>query len=99
MLGQSKHGDHDGKVSFRSEGPMALETAMAWSFKRRGFTPSCRSCEPDTRPAAELRPSNAPLKVLRGLFEDTQYPFCMGLGPSNDAGKICAQKQCTYTIM
>ena len=66
MLGQSCMAITMARLVFRSEGPMALETAMAWSFKRRGFTPSCRSCEPDTRPAAELRPSNAPLKVLRG---------------------------------
>ena len=53
---------------FRFEGPMALETAMAWPFKRRGFKPSCRSCElePGTRPAAELGSSQVPLKVIRG---------------------------------
>ena len=34
MLGQSCMAITMARLVFRSEGPMALETAMAWSFKR-----------------------------------------------------------------
>ena len=67
MLGQSFMAMKMARLVFRSEGPMALETAMAWSLKRRGsHLRVAQDCEPDTRPAAELRPPKAPLKVLRG---------------------------------
>ena len=36
MLGQSCMAITMARLVFRSEGPMALETAMAWSFKSEG---------------------------------------------------------------
>ena len=77
MLRKSMHNDHDAATMvrsiFRSKGSMSLETTMARPFKRRGFTPSRRSCERDTRPAAELGPSKASLKVLRGALLANLY--------------------------
>ena len=97
MLGQSMHGHHDGKVRFSIRGLDGPRNSHGMVIKKARFTPSRRSCELDTRPAAELGPSKAPLKVLRG--PPIPILFCMVIGPSNDAGEICAQKQCTYTIM
>ena len=66
MLGQSMHGYHDGKVGFSIRGLDGTRNSHGMVIKKGRFTPSRRSCEPDTRPAAELGPSKAPLKVLRG---------------------------------
>ena len=66
ILGQSMHGDHDGKVGFSIRGPdgprnshgMVFQKARVHTFVSLKITsPILR------RPAAELRPSNAPLKV------------------------------------
>ena len=66
MLGQSMRGDHGGKVGFSFRGPDGPRNSHGMIFKKARFAPSRRSCELDTRPAAELGPSKAPLKVLRG---------------------------------
>ena len=66
MLGQSMHGDHDGKARFSIQGLDGPRNSHGMVIKKARCTPSRRSCEPDTRPAAELGPSKAPLKVLRG---------------------------------
>ena len=66
MLGQSMHGHHDGKVRFSIRGLDGPRNSHGMVIKKARFLPSRRSCEPDTRPAAELGPSRAPLKVLRG---------------------------------
>ena len=65
MLGQSMHDDHDGKVRFSTQGLDGPRNSHGMVIKKARFTPSHRSCELDTRPAAELRPPKAPLKVLR----------------------------------
>ena len=66
MLGQSMHDDHDGKVRFSIRGLDGPRNSHGTVIKKARFAPPRRSCEPDTRPAAELGPSKAPLKVLRG---------------------------------
>ena len=65
MLGQSMHDDHDCKVRFSIQGLDVPRNSHGMVIKKARFTPSHRSCELDTRPAAELRPPKAPLKVLR----------------------------------
>ena len=65
MPGQSVHGDHDSKVSSSIRGLDGPRNSHGMVIKKARFTPSRRSCELDTRPAAELRPPKAPLKVLR----------------------------------
>ena len=68
LLGQFMHGDHDGKVRFSIQGLDGPRNSHGMVIKKARFTPSRRSCEPDTRPAAKLGPgsSKAPLKVRRG---------------------------------